>query len=393
MKICIIGSVYPRWEDDTEVPWLRTTVNNLKKKGHDVTVYAPSFAGLRSHTIDGVPVKRFRYFFAPWETLTQEEGAPNKIHKVHYKIITLFYIFFGTIGLVWLHLWKKFDVLHVHWPAPHGIFGIAAALVRSSKVVLSFYGASFSLVKKFPFVRRCLRFFIKNADAVIAISSYTADRVREIEDRPITIVPYGATVSPLMSIKRDEDGHTIISVGRLIERKGFPFLLRAMPKVLEKIPDAKCAIIGGGPFLDDLQRLAKNLGIEDHVEIPGKVTQKGLENYFENANLFVLPSIIDSRGDTEGLGVVIIEAMNYMVPAVASDVGGIRDIVIHEKTGLLVPEKDPKALADAIVRIFNDRTLAKKLTENATTHTNEHFTWDAVTDGIDGVYRSMFKKK
>ena len=102
-KICVIGSVFPRSPEDTEVPWHRQTVRRCRKRGLDVSVFVPSFRGLRDHEIDGIPVRRFRYFFAPLETLTHDEGAPNKIHKFHYKIITLFYLFFGTLRLCLLH--------------------------------------------------------------------------------------------------------------------------------------------------------------------------------------------------------------------------------------------------------------------------------------------------
>ena len=389
MKICFIGSVYPRSHDDSEVPWLRKTVNLLREAGHEIVVYVPSFRGLKSHEIDGCRVKRFRYFFAPLETLTHDEGAPNKIHKFHYKIIMLFYFFFGTIGLMRFHRKERFDVLHVHWPAPHALFSFFASLVCKTKIVLSFYTASIVLVKRFPFVKYLLRFFIKRAASIIAISTFTRNLVKDIYDRPVTIIPFGTTISPKDKIPSLEPNHKILSVGRIIERKGFAYLINAMPIILEKWPDAKLTIAGGGPIRERLIGLCKSLKIEESVCLPGKVSQKVLENLFSECNVFVLSSIIDSKGDTEGLGVVLIEAMTYCKPVIGTDIGGITDIIIKNKTGLLIPQRDPDAIAKAVSAVFSNHTSARKLALNGFDHIQSNFSWSTVINRFITIYESI----
>ncbi len=389
MKICFVVSVYPRKHNDSEVPWLRRTVNLLREAGHDITIYAPSFRGLRSHEIDGCPIKRFRYFFAPWETLTHDEGAPNKIHKFHYKIIMLFYFFFGTIGLMLFHAREKFDVLHVHWPAPHALFGFSALLIRKVKIVLSFYTASLMLVKRFPFVKHFLRFFIKHADGVIAISTFTGNLVKDICDRPLHIIPYGTTVSPHNELPPLSPNHRILGVGRIIERKGFDYLIRAMPIIKEKWPDARLTIAGGGPLRETLVSLTKSLNLESCVEIPGKVSQETLEELFAECNVFVLSSIVDSKGDTEGLGVVLIEAMTYNKPVIATNIGGITDIVLDKETGLLVPPGDEAGIAEAVNTLFSNHEQAQKLGVDGWQHIQAHFSWPSVISRFTKVYNSL----
>ncbi len=298
MKICFVVSVYPRSQEDSEVPWLRKTVNHLREAGHDVTIYAPSFRGLKSHTIDGCPVKRFRYFKASLETLTHDEGAPNKIHKFHYKFITLFYVLMGILGLIRLNGKEKFDVLHVHWPAPHALFAFVAVLFRKTKIVLSFYTASLMLVKRFPWVKPLLRFFIKNADEIISISTFTGDLANSIYKRDMHIIPYGTTISPEAMAPQLKPNHRILTVGRVIERKGFNYLIKAMPDIRKKYKDATLTIVGGGPLRDELAALSESLGVGNCVTLPGKVSQEVLENEFSECNVFVLPSIVDSKGDT-----------------------------------------------------------------------------------------------
>ncbi|MBD3345789.1 MAG: glycosyltransferase [Chitinivibrionales bacterium] len=386
MKICYIGSVFPRHHKDSEVPWLRTTLRLLRERGYDITAYVPSFRGLRSHTIDGIPVKRFRYFFAPWETLTHDEGAPNKIHKFHYKIITIFYILFGTLGLIRLHLKERFDILHIHWPFPHGFFGVGALFFRRSKVILNFHGASLLLMQKYGFVKFFLSWFIKKADAVIVNSSFTKGRVTSLVERQVHVVPYGTTITPHATDRSAVEPHHILSVGRLIERKGLPYLIRAMPEIVAKWPDARCTIAGGGPLQQELISLAETEKVSSAVNVPGKVSQEELESLFARCGVFVLPSIVDSRGDTEGLGVVLIEALTYRKPIVATNVGGIPDIVNNGVTGLLVPQKAPSTLAQAISSIFADPVKAAFMADAGFDSINRKFSWTGIIDQLSDIY-------
>jgi glycosyltransferase involved in cell wall biosynthesis len=391
MKICFVTSVFPRHPDDLEVPWLRILVKRLRAKGHDIRIFVPSFRGLKSHAIDGIPVKRFRYFFAPWETLTHDEGAPNKIYKLHYKIISVFYILAGTLGLIRFHAKERFDILHVHWPFPHGIFGFVARMLVRSKIVLTFYGADMLLVKKYSFVKHFLRYFIKHADSVIAISSFTGKEVKAVYDRPLHIIPYGTAIALKTDLPPHTPGHRILSVGRMIERKGFAYLINAMPRVLATYPDARLTIAGGGALHADLVSLRDSLGLQQSVDLPGKVPNETLENLFASCDVFVLPSIIDSKGDTEGLGVVILEALTYSKPVIATEIGGIVDIVQHNKTGLLVPQKDPQALADAICAILSDPARSKALVAKGIRHIREHFSWENIVATYLSLYDSTLK--
>jgi glycosyltransferase involved in cell wall biosynthesis len=105
----------------------------------------------------------------------------------------------------------------------------------------------------------------------------------------------------------------------------------------------------------------------------------------------MLPAIIDSKGDTEGLGVVLIEAMTFGLPVVATNVGGIPDVVIDEETGILVPEKDPQAIKDALIRVLRDENLQRRLTAEANKHVEEAFSWPAVTAKLDNLYKRLLK--
>ena len=386
MKVCIVTSVYPRSHTDLEVPWFREVVRRCHERGADVQVYAPSFRGLRTHCIDGVTVHRFRYFPARWETLTHEEGAPNKIHRFHYKLMTIGYLVLGTVGLVRLHLRERFGLFHVHWPFPHALFAFTARRFAPASVVLNFYGASLLLVHRYPFVRWFLNGFIRRADACVAISSYTAARVRAIRECRVTIIPYGAAVAQPSIPPRFSP--LILTVGRMIERKGFVYAIRALELVVRDVPDATLCMVGDGPVRRNLAECARECGVTQRVELPGKVSAARLEELYASCGAFVLPSVIDSRGDTEGLGVVLMEALMWRKPVVASNVGGIVDIVSDEETGLLVPPADPVALAGALVRVLTDSALAHRLGEEGYRHIRKTFDWEVITAQVLQLYDS-----
>ena len=123
----------------------------------------------------------------------------------------------------------------------------------------------------------------------------------------------------------------------------------------------------------------------------GKLSPEALANEYKTANVFTLPAIVDSKGDTEGLGVVLIEAMELGLPVVASNVGGIPDVVVDGETGILVPEKDPKALAEAYKRLASDNELVKKLLAGAQKRIGECFNWDRIVERQIAVYEKVQK--
>lgn len=183
----------------------------------------------------------------------------------------------------------------------------------------------------------------------------------------------------------------ILYVGRLIERKGVTYLLRAFPLVQKHVP-VTLTIVGNGPLLEPLKAEAAALGLQGSVTFRVDVPERELMELYAACDVFTLPAIVDSRGDTEGLGVVLIEALSYMRPVVASRVGGIVDVILHEKTGLLVPEKDPHALADALVRVLTDRELAQRLAEAGHRHVQEVFDWTRIIERTEEIYRRILQK-
>lgn len=389
MKVLIITSVYPRTEKDSEVPWLRSSVAHLVKAGVDVEVLAPAYQGLKSHKIDGITIHRFRYAPAPLEVLTHDEGAANKIAgKPWMQLLAVPYIISGLICCLRLARRKKYNIIHAHWPFPHAFIAYAACKLFRIPLVLNFHGAELLLIRKYKWIKPFMWWIIGAGSALIANSRFTANRIRAIRKRKVHWSPYG---TPLSSMKTQilhpvKDRFRILFVGRLIERKGVQYLIQAASKLDPSLMEVR--IIGDGDMSHELRAFAQKIAPQTTV-FTGKLSQADLQREYEAANIFVLPAIVDRKGDTEGLGVVLIEAMEYGLPVVASNVGGISDVVINRKTGLLVPQKDPEALAAAFEILSRDLKLAHSLIHGAELHIRENFDWDQIISRQITLYRKL----
>lgn len=388
MRVLHIVTAFPRSSDDPIAPWLVELVRRLRARGHAVDVLASSYRGMRDHEHLGIPVHRFRYFPARWERLTHEETAPDRMQRsLLYAVMPVFFVLAGMRAAFLLARRERYDVVHVHWPMPLALLGWAARRGHAMPMVTTFYGIELRWVQsRLPLLRWLIRWAARSSAQAVAISRYTARELRKFIEVPIEVIPYTAELAPPAQPGARVDGApTILFVGRLIERKGVAPLLEALGMVRRRVP-ARLVVIGDGPERARLARRARELGLEEHVEFRGRVSDAALRSAYSTADVFVLPSILDARQDTEGLGVVLLEAMNYSVPVVASEIGGITDIVQHETTGLLVPPNDAAALAGALTRIFTDPDLSRALADGGRRLLRDTFHWDRIVDRWEAVY-------
>jgi glycosyltransferase involved in cell wall biosynthesis len=387
LRIAVLVSTYARNQADHEVPWLRESVRRLAERGHQVTVVAPAYLGLKDHEIDGVPVHRFRYAPARWEMLTHGEGAPNKLKKNPVlKLLSFSYLVSGAWAAWKICRQESIDVLHVHWPFPHGLMALLPAWLLRTKVVYSCHSAEFALAAGSKLSTSILAFCLRRAFAITANSTHTARLVQTVSGREAQIIPWGATiqVDPNATPVPQEIPLLLFS-GRLIERKGVDFLLRAMPKILAS-RKVRLVITGDGHCRPEWEGLARSLGLGNAVAFAGFVSNAELGALFRSCTIYVHPAIYDSKGDTEGQGVVLVEALSYRRPVVASAVGGIVDVIKDGQTGLLVPEKNAEAIAEAVLRLLGEPDYARELGERGYTYAREYFDWDRIMDQYDAIY-------
>lgn len=165
----------------------------------------------------------------------------------------------------------------------------------------------------------------------------------------------------------------ILSVGRLVPKKGFPTLLHALAILQQRQVDFVCFIVGSGPQKNKLHGLVEELGLTQKVDLCGNLTQVELRRYYETAAVMALACQVEEDGDRDGIPNVLVEAMAMGTPVVSTAVSGIPELVRHEETGLLVPPNDPEALADALQRVLAERPFAHSLADAGQHHVHEHF--------------------
>jgi glycosyltransferase involved in cell wall biosynthesis len=383
MRILHVMTAFPRSKDDVIVPWLVELLKQQQAAGYEVEVLTSAYKGGGGDSYEGIPVHRFRYFPARWEDLTHDEAASDRMRRSPlYRVLPLFYMAGGMWASWRLARRQRFDIIHVHWPVPHVLLGWMArrASRGQARLVSSWYGVEVRLVQSsLPWLRGFVRWALRTSDAVVAISSFTARELARFADVPVRVIPYtiGFPESDASRHLAAERSFRILFVGRLVQRKGVTNLIEAVRRLPAEL-HAQLVVIGDGPEREGLAEEVRSKGLEDQVDIRGRVPESALREAYAASDVFVLPAIVDERGETEGLGVVLLEAMSYGIPVVGSDIGGITDVIENDESGLLVPPGDADQLAQAMERLARDPALAARLGAAGVRRVRTEFGWPEI---------------
>ncbi len=387
MKVLFVATAYPRYAGDVITPWLVELIRRLRNSGKDISVFTSSYQGLKGQVLDGVKVHRFRYFLKKYERLTHEENAVDRLGRGPLNLVlSIFYIIFGALHIYRLTRSQRYDIVHIHWPFPHIIFGIIAKYFGRARLVATFYGLEIRwLKKKFKTLAKPFSLLVNRADVVTAISNHTAHELRGIVNKNIPIIPFS---TPLREkAEAVSDNNVIMFVGRSVQRKGVDYLIKAFAMVKDEIPH-RLVIVGDGPERTNWEKLARQVEPTNRIEFTGWISDRELSDRYQTSSFFVLPAVYDKHGDTEALGVVMIEAMSYGKPVIASKVGGILDVVEDGVNGNLVPAGDIPALAQAIKRLATDENLRREMGAAAKRSVDEKFNWDKIAGDLIKLYES-----
>jgi glycosyltransferase involved in cell wall biosynthesis len=391
VRILVVSTAFPRHADDPTVKWLAETIRRLRARGYDISVFTSAYLGGGNSELDGIPIHRFRYMFAPWENLTHEESAPDRMRRsLFYRLLPGAYVLCGSLAMWRLQRRERYDIVHVHWPLPHAVFGwVARAAHRRTRIIMQFYSIELRWVRhRLPLLAGFIRRAITSADRVVAISTSTAREIEQaVPGTPVEVIPY-AVEMPAAGATVESDRSTILFVGRLVERKGVGYLIDAVAQLPAAIP-ARLVVIGDGPDRVSLEARARASGSVHPIEFRGWVTPTALDEAYRSATVFALPAVVDERGDTEGLGMVLLEAMSYHVPVVTTALGGITDIVQDGENGLIVPPNDAAALSAALARLVTDRDMVRRLGVGALQVIERRFSWPRIIDQFAAIYDAL----
>lgn len=272
--------------------------------------------------------------------------------------------------------------------APLGLLSASMKRAGVQKTVALTHGHEVWWAKVFPF-NLALRRIGATVDALTFLGAFTQHMIsralskgaaaRMVKIAPgIDVdhfVPHDAT--QLRKELKLEDKRVIVSVGRLVHRKGQDHLIESLPEILKSVPDAHVLMVGQGPYLSHLKKLVQELNLAEHVSFIGRIQYAQLPHYICAGDVFAMPSRSRFFGlEVEGLGIVYLEASACGLPVIAGSSGGAPDAVVDGVTGFVVDGQNNQAIAAAAIRLLNDLDQAKKMGTAGRAWVIENWRWE-----------------
>jgi glycosyltransferase involved in cell wall biosynthesis len=289
---------------------------------------------------------------------------------------------------------KSHDCRLVHFHDAHAV-GLGAAAARRARVPLRFISRRVDFpVKGNAFSQRK---YTRDVDGIIAISEGVRKALlgSGIPSSIISVIPSGIDFSPFREVtSRDflrqefsfaKDDYLVGIVAALEDHKGHTYLIQASKILREQAPKIKVIVVGTGSLQMELDRQVRDLGVDDIVFFLG--FREDVPRILASLDLFVLSSHL------EGLGTSLLDAMASRLPVVATETGGIPEVVINQKTGLLVPPRDPAALAQAVLTLYRDRELSARMASRGFELVHEKFSAEGMAWKIIDLYEKTARKK
>lgn len=274
---------------------------------------------------------------------------------------------------------EEIDIINSHWLVPNGLIAGFVGSVLKTPHILTLHARGVLVLQRMPFSSSIIDYIYDRTDMILPVSTHIRDTFIEIggekvtDDNKFYIQPMGAhTDNYAISSKSDSKGKKATNdevkclfVGRLSEKKGVRYLLDAANEVCSDNNAFHLTIVGTGPLETDLHKYAEKHDLEKCVTFTGWISEEELHDHYVSADFVVVPSIETESGDTEGMPTVIAEAFASANPVIATDVGGISDVVEDGENGYIVQQKQPDKLSEKMDLLSNDIDLRQKLSKRA----------------------------
>src|SRR3989344_3214046 len=301
-------------------------------------------------------------------------GFGGKIDKWLYPIL-------APLVTLWLHP----KIVHAVMESYAGIaLVIFSRLNKKVKTILTLQSGDLDMPEKVKKIPVWLWQKIHQMpNLVIGISSALEARAKRLGAAKTLVIYNGVDFKRLEEIKKEQPEQPTISVvARLSKEKGLDYLIKSLPLIAKKIPDIRLVMVGDGDMRSELIWLVKQEKLESRVRFLGSLPNDQAMRQVAKSSVFVLPSL------GEGLGIVILEAQALGVPVVATNIGGIPDCVKDGATGILVQIKNPEAIAEAVIKVLENQSLADELVANAKKELYR-FDWQRIAEQYADIYHLL----
>jgi len=395
--LLVLTSTFPRTLNDATPPFVFELCRHLSPH-FDVTVLTPAAGRApEADTLSGVTVRRFHYFWPrSLERLTDGAILENLSRRPWLFLQAPFLVLCELVAALRLARTTRPDVIHAHWFVPQGIVAVLVGRILGIPVVLTAHGGDvyglrgrlLDAVRK-AVASRCEAVTVVSRDMAANLPKVTSRR----GERP-KVMPMGVDTQRFAGAqaRNGDSEQTVLFVGRLARKKGVEYLIRALPTVLSRHPTARLLVVGDGPCRGELEALSSQLRLQDSVRFAGAQPPATLPRFYQSSRLFVGPSVVTRSGDTEAFGLVFAEAMAAGLPVVGTAVGGIPEVVIAGRTGLVVEPQSPGSLAAAINRLLDSPAEAGKMGALGRRWARRKFDWRQVARGYAGVLAQAARK-
>ena len=382
LRVLFLTHAFPRWSGDAAGSFILRLARALRHVGIEVSVLAPHAADLPARdSIDGIEVIRFRYAPPSLETLAYTGTMAEQVRDSWAAR-------FALGSLIGAGFWRVLReqrrvaprLLHAHWWFPAGVVAAATSKLSGIPFVTSMHGSDVRLARSTAGAATGLGWVMRASRVTTTVSRWLADEAHAMTPTlpPPRVSPMPAATE-LFTPSGTRAGDRLLFVGRLNAQKGIDLLLRALGAMRAR---AQLDVVGDGPDAASMRALAESLGIADRVTWHGALPQTALPDLYRRASALVVPS------RDEGLGLVAVEAQLCETPVIAFDSGGLRDIVQHAVTGILVNVFSADALARAADDLLATPGYAATLGAAGRRAALAAFSPDAVARSYDAIYRA-----
>jgi glycosyltransferase involved in cell wall biosynthesis len=356
MRICYIG--------DARSIHLQRWIDHFASKGNDIFIISYHGARIRNARVTVIR-HELNPFLAPAAYMAETMGIASEIRKIQPHLVHLHYV---------------------------SIDGFAPALFKNVPLIASVWGSDifydFRVNRKF---RMVIKHILRKADMVTATSRFLAEETEHHlpPGKTVRVIPFGVNTDffhPGKRIKRHRPVQLCYIKG-LEHHYGPQILISVMPKILEKYPDTRLLMAGGGSQEQPLKYLTDELGLSDSIRFTGPLSPESVKAALSESDIYVMPTLAQ-----EAFGVAALEAQAMGVPVVASRTGGIPEAVLHGETGLLFEPGQPEALLSVLLKLIENPQLRQQMGNSGIKFVRNTYSWEVCAGRVEDLYTSVLHK-